>query len=551
MRRRGSLGAALATLFFALHLGAPAVGTAAPTPVTPPPTPATTWTVDRVRFEPLDGATTAVDGVGAYRGAVEVVLAPEGVAVINHVPVEDYVKGISEVPPSWPAEAQKAQAIAARTYALWEWSRTSEATYKALGADICATDACQVYRGLTRERQEGAQAWSAAVDATASRAIYWRNAPIKAMYSSSNGGAMVAGAEPYLRAGADADDRWSPLHQWEATYSLADVVAAAALPPATDGLYRDGDTVFAVDAADDGSQQVTPMRAADFRKRLNDGLAGPDGLPMPVPTVRFGLATAGGAVRVTGIGWGHAIGMSQWGAYGKARRGLKADDILAAYYSGLKSVPVPASRLPAVLKVAVDLGRTAAVVAPEAGAFRVVTGDGTVLAHAATGPWTATPAPGGVVVRPGAVDAGPAPAAVTAVRPVEPRAGQAVVLRLSLPRAAHVTVTATPPGGTSQPIELGIVGPGEVESTLPAAAEAGTYAAVVATDPGGGRVSATPMSLVVGAAARAPAPAVDGNGADRGAGAPFGAWALLAAMLVAAVGGKAVRIGRRELLGLH
>src|SRR5687768_17297066 len=69
------------------------------------------WIVDRVRFEPLDpaGAPMVAEGVGQYRGALEV---RPGLIVLNDVALDDYLKGISEVPTSWPAEAQRAQAVA-------------------------------------------------------------------------------------------------------------------------------------------------------------------------------------------------------------------------------------------------------------------------------------------------------------------------------------------------------------------------------------------------------------------------------------------------------
>ncbi|MGI8794203.1 MAG: SpoIID/LytB domain-containing protein, partial [Acidimicrobiales bacterium] len=269
MRRLGRLGAATLLLFLTTAALAPRAEAAKAEAAR------SGWLATSVRFEPIDAASSGpieVDEVGLYRGAIEVVPAPAGVAVINHVDVEDYVRGISEVPPTWPAEAQRAQAIAARTYALWEWNRTGvSAAYKDLGADICATDACQVYRGVVRERQDDSAGWLAAVDATRSRAIYWRDAPIKAMYSSSNGGIMAAGAERYLRGGVDPDDRWSPLHRWSVTLDLARVVEAAELPPATKSIHRDGDTIWAVAPGLDGPA-LAALPVNEFRLRLNRGL---------------------------------------------------------------------------------------------------------------------------------------------------------------------------------------------------------------------------------------------------------------------------------------
>ena len=568
MCRVRPLGAVIALVLVALTppaLTAPAPATAAPAapgaPTAAAPAATAGWTVERVRFEPLGEAPVVVHDTGTYRGSVEAVAAPAGVGVINTVGLEDYVRGISEVPPTWPAEAQRAQAIAARTYALWEWSRTANATYKNIGADICATQACQVYRGLDRERQDNAEGWLAAVDATAGRAIYWRNRPIKAMYSSSNGGFMVAGPEPYLRAAADPDDRFSPLHRWSAEYDLREVVAAAELPPTTVSIHRDGDTVWAVSPGD-GGPDLAALTALDFRSRLNERLPKAEGLPLTLPTVRFGMHTlnpdgqGSGVVRVDGIGWGHAIGMSQWGAYGKARRGMKADDILAAYYAGLRSVQVPESRLPQTLKVAVELGSPAVTIAPETNTFRVVGHDGTVLAHAATGDWRITSAgAGGVRVLPPPEQAGPAPAGVVAVRPDTPSPGDPVVVRLSLPRPVNVTVLAVPPGApAATPVELGVIGPGEVDHTLPPATTIGTYAATVHTDAGGGRVAETALTVdiaheaAVGTEEVALAGAATAAGDD---GRAHAAVVVLALALLVGVSVATVRLGRWALPRLH
>ena len=148
-------------------------------PAAPPPA---GWLVERVRFESLapDGFLTAGD-LGDYRGAMEVVRAGGGVGVINDVGVEDYVRGIAEVPSSWPTEALRAQAIAARTYALHE-KGSPPASASEIGADICPTQACQVYVGLAKERAEAGERWVAAVEATRGQVLLRKGGPIRAMY---------------------------------------------------------------------------------------------------------------------------------------------------------------------------------------------------------------------------------------------------------------------------------------------------------------------------------------------------------------------------------
>ncbi len=171
-----------------MFLGAVAVAAAssgAHQPASSAPAARGGWIVDRVRVESLTpGAHLGVAGTGDYRGALEVVRAGSGLGVINHVGFEDYVKGIAEVPNSWPVEALKAQAIAARTYALHEMKNRQSAAATALGADICPSQSCQVYDGLEKERSEGGQRWVSAVDATRGQVLLRRGQPIRAMYSA-------------------------------------------------------------------------------------------------------------------------------------------------------------------------------------------------------------------------------------------------------------------------------------------------------------------------------------------------------------------------------
>ena len=142
-----------------------------------------------VRFEPLGASAggLTVAGTGSYRGSIEVRPNGRSLAVLNDVALEEYVRGIDEVPPSWPAAALQAQAIAARTYAAHK-AVTGEARWRAVGADICATATCQVYRGLDAERKAQGHGWLPAVEATAGRALLEGGRPIMASYSSTANG---------------------------------------------------------------------------------------------------------------------------------------------------------------------------------------------------------------------------------------------------------------------------------------------------------------------------------------------------------------------------
>ena len=492
------------------------------------PAPAGGWVAGRVRFEPLDPATTGLsaDGGPGHRGALE--LAPGGSALVD-LPVDDYVRGIQEVPLSWPAAALQAQAVAARTFALYT-ARQARARpgRSALDADICATESCQVYTGLAAEQRPGGPAWATATAATAGKVLLHKGAPLLAKYSSSNGGASVAGGQPYLRAVADPDDAASPLHRWASPLDLGALTSALGLPGRAAGATRSGGTVAVawerpasapppappttpsppappvLEAAASTTTTAAPgpergerrFPVADFRARVNAGV--PQGaLPRTLPSDQFTLVAREGAVVAEGRGFGHFIGMSQWGAFGKAQRGLSADAILAAYYNGARPQPTPAGS-PGTLRVTVA-GVTSPVVravptgaGAGPGAFRVVA-DGAPLATVATGSWKVAPGPRAGTLRivpppeqAGAVALDQVGAGRTAPDPAAP---VAVAFRLSQP--ALVTVT----GGSAQPLAAG-----KHRVEAPGGPEARTVA--VSADAGGGRTALASVEV----AAVAPAP---------------------------------------------
>jgi SpoIID/LytB domain protein len=156
----------------------------------------------------------------AYRGTI--VAQPSGglLYIINVLPIEDYLRGLGEVPSSWPLEAIKAQIVAARCYALTHMGST--ALY-----DVDDTTQFQVYRGIDSE--SGSQ--NAAVDQTAGQVLMYGGRVIEAFFSASDGGhtanvSDVFGGSlatyPYLRGVLDPWDVVAPRHTWyTAAYSYA------------------------------------------------------------------------------------------------------------------------------------------------------------------------------------------------------------------------------------------------------------------------------------------------------------------------------------------
>ena len=500
------------------------------------------WVTDRVRFEPIDAPLTAA-GIGDYRGILEVRGAGRGLALVNELGLDDYVKGISEVPVKWPIEAQKAQAIAARTYAIYQMlQRPADAV-----ADICPTDSCQVYAGLEKERREGAEAWSAAVDGTAGQVLVWRGKPINAKYSSTNGGRTIGGGQPYLRSVPDPDDRVSPYHRWQVALPVDTLVGLFPAPGPVTAVYRVGDSVAFDWTGPDGGTGQMLVPVADFRARVNEAVPKSEGLPLTLPSVRFTLASDGtGTVVADGQGWGHGIGMSQYGALGKALRGVRAPEILAAYYAGLKPVALGPDQLPPSIRVMLDPGRASAAVA-STGRFRVLDGAGNIIALAGRGQWQVVPAGAGRVrIVPPADQAGAPAVTSTRLDRATPRLGEATRLRFGLAAPAAVTVTMQLPAQPPTTVDLGLREPGEQVLDLPAAMAPGAGQVVVSADAGGGRTTVVPLGFNV-AAPPPPKPARLAAVDSLVPHASLDAWIQLAALVLLLIASAGLVRTRRQL----
>jgi stage II sporulation protein D len=167
--------------------------------------------------------TLRLDGV-PYRGLLEVRADDAGVTVVNVVNIEDYLRGVvpNELSPlAFPQiEALKAQAVAARTYAL-----KNKDHFKDKGYDLCATPSCQVYKGKSSEHPVSDRA----VEETRGMVETFSGAPIEAFYTSTCGGHTEDAANifedeaaPYLRGVVCAPEQsaWSLLRSTAATRTL-------------------------------------------------------------------------------------------------------------------------------------------------------------------------------------------------------------------------------------------------------------------------------------------------------------------------------------------
>ncbi len=122
----------------------------------------------------------ALDG-RRYRGSLELRHRGAGLTAVNIVPVDDYLLSVvpEEMPTDWPAEALKAQSVAARSFAL-----KSRGRHAAEGYDLCTTTHCQLYKGIASEKT----ASTAAVRATRGEVLTYGGQPIEALFHTDSGG---------------------------------------------------------------------------------------------------------------------------------------------------------------------------------------------------------------------------------------------------------------------------------------------------------------------------------------------------------------------------
>lgn len=292
-----------------------------------------------VRVEAAEGATVRLNG-SQFHGLLEIHRQDgQKLLVINHLSLEAYLRGVlsKEAPDYWPPEALKAIAIAARTYAIYQRYSKAEQDFDVTG-DVMSQD----YGGKSTEKA----ATSQAVKETAGWILLYHNALFPSFYHSTCGGMTENGRvmgtgydiEP-LRGGVRCSFcTASPFSAWRQRLTRADVNwALKKSRHGTVGAVRDlqvarrSSSGRAEQIAVVGEARTLLLSAYEFRK-----LFGFDRIRSPL----FSVLREGEDFVVDGHGWGHGVGLCQWGAAELARRGVSAPEILAYYYPGAELVPV-------------------------------------------------------------------------------------------------------------------------------------------------------------------------------------------------------------------
>lgn len=474
---------------------------------------------DVVEITPGEGASVMVGG-NRHGGTIRVSGHGSGLAIVEVVDLDSYLAGIQEVPFSWEPAALEAQAIAARSYLAWTLSQGRTDAGSRYDYDICATVACQVYAGLEPSLAEGGEKWLEAVDATSSQILLFEGSPALTYYSSTTGGRTFDVTDiwpesepfPYLQ-GAESPGEDSPFARWSWRLPAPQMgrllveagMATGTVTGVTTERTEDGEGPWTVTVQSDGGEETATTW--DLRSMLNR--AGPaalgDYLPakrpdgplypqtilsprylidsVPVPLLVPGGPRMTEIYVVDGHGWGHLVGMSQYGAQAMAEEGATAADILAHYYGGLRPEEAP-DLVPETVEVA--LATEEGGMELEASGPVSVTVDGRRVAGDELGSWSLSADRGSVVVE--------APVGLGLPPVLRPGgvgfAGGRLVLRPEVTAAAEVTWAVTVDGVTvatrgPETVDAGfltipfpVVG-GDIELTITAANAHGSTTLVV------------------------------------------------------------------------
>ena len=511
------------------------------------------------------GETVAVSGLHDYFDTIEIDAASDGLVVSNRLTLERYLLGLNEVPSEWPVEALRAQAVAARTYALWTLSQPPGGSALTYDFDICATVECQVFSGAEVVQLESGARWAQAVVDTAGTAVLYDGQPILARYHSTSGGTTFDNPDafpdepdyPYLKAVSSTTETASPVYRWRVVFTLGRLTAilrhsgvfsdrilsVRTVAPREEGPYPD---VLIIGRNPRGKTRVQ-MPADSFRDAVREEAPAlyPELYPSPwhtasgrlpetLPSERITVVTKSGWVVVNGRGWGHGTGMSQWGAYGIAQQGATFDQILMHYYTG---VTIGRVNTEVPIEVGVATGQQSIAVS---GDFSIVDGAGNTIVRDALGTWNFTNAGGAVGIDP--PEGFGLPLEVGIVRaPKKVEVGEPVFLTIALSRPAQVRAETV--GDPERNPKTRVKAAGKRRITWLAPLEAGRYRVRVRAATGATRRFSDAIPILVSAppVSNLEPGGVSAEGSDRQEGPPWLVFALIGVALLLLWGVISVR----------
>ncbi len=266
----------------------------------------------------------------SYRGMFELSVQNGKLLVVNQLPLEQYLVGVinSEISSTWPMESIKAQAVIARTFAVAKRKERSKALYH-----LESTVMDQAYEGSDEEDSRAARG----VVETEGEVLTYNGTVIQAFYHANSGGRTEASQNvwgislPYLQGVECQYGLTSTTSSWEQSLPLSKIEAALKSfkiyglsdikPGPRNNRGRLRNVVLVTERGN-----VT-LLATKFRMAVGSTV---------IKSTNFTLRVDGGTAYFNGSGYGHGVGLCQYGAKQRALDGFKYDEILTYYYPGAK-----------------------------------------------------------------------------------------------------------------------------------------------------------------------------------------------------------------------
>ena len=264
-----------------------------------------------------------------YRGYISFRIVANSIHVVNRVELEDYLKGVvpKELSAEYPLESLKAQAICSRSFALKNINKLSK-----YGYNLDDTTRCQVYKGKSAEEKRSSQA----VDETRGLVAKYNNQIADTIFGASSGGRTanvveVWGGKPvnYL---SSFEDPYSKEYKWEYKLTKNDIKNKLNKSNINIGEFVN----FNITDKDSsgrnktieivGTLKTEKMSSNKFRSIFGN---------TKLKSTLFKINTLNDQVVFSGSGYGHGVGMSQYGAVNMAKKGKNYKEIIAFYFPGV------------------------------------------------------------------------------------------------------------------------------------------------------------------------------------------------------------------------
>ena len=273
-----------------------------------------------------------------YRDQIDIILTEKDkILIVNTLDLESYVKGVlyHEVPHRWPMNAIKAQAVATRTYALYQISEKKGQEY-----DVTSGIYSQVYGGRSAERHRT----NIAANRTRGQILSYQGKVLPAYFHSNCGGHTEDVAElwkndlPPLKGVQCGFCKGMPNYRWKKNFRSKDVQEKLNANGFKLGLIKE---IAVFDRTKSGRIKNLRIKTRDGKETTISGIKFRDIVgPNVLKSNYYNIEMKGYYFDVNGRGWGHGVGMCQWGVYQMAKKRYEYKRILEYYYPGAKIIKI-------------------------------------------------------------------------------------------------------------------------------------------------------------------------------------------------------------------